>query len=93
MIDYALMNKRRPAQKAALTKATKKVRQAQLDLNLRATFDTRPVQEAREALLALIKKTIAEWNECGAWPDDWHRWQNALDDALPFGQQIDIRDL
>lgn len=27
-------------------------------------------------------KTIGQWDETGAWPDDWARWQRALDDAF-----------
>lgn len=32
-------------------------------------------------VVATTRKTIAEWNETGAWPDDWAHWQRALDDA------------
>lgn len=38
-------------------------------------------------------KAMAEWDEIGAWPDDWARWQRALDDMLPWHAQVDIRDL
>lgn len=34
-----------------------------------------------------------EWDEIGCWPDDWARWQRALDDMLPWNQQVDISDL
>lgn len=28
------------------------------------------------------RKAVAEWNAAGGyWPDDWSRWQRALDDA------------
>jgi hypothetical protein len=31
---------------------------------------------------AAVTKAVREWNECGgAWPDDWSRWQRALDDS------------
>lgn len=32
-------------------------------------------------VVATTRKTIAEWNETGAWPDDWSRWERALEDA------------
>lgn len=32
-------------------------------------------------VVATTRKTVAEWNEDGAWPDDWHRWNIALEDA------------
>jgi hypothetical protein len=46
-----------------------------------------------EKIAAVCKKAVQEWNEIGAWPDDWSRWQRALSDALPWHQQVDIRDL
>jgi hypothetical protein len=33
------------------------------------------------AVLAACRKAVQEWNAAGgAWPDDWSRWQRALDD-------------
>jgi hypothetical protein len=29
----------------------------------------------------------------GAWPDGWARWQNALDDALPWNDRVELGDL
>lgn len=46
-----------------------------------------------EKVAAVCKAAIAEWDEIGAWPDDWTRWQAALNDLLPFHQQIDLADL
>jgi hypothetical protein len=46
-----------------------------------------------ELIANVCKKAIAEWNEVGAWPDDWSVWQNALNDALPWNQSLDLRDL
>lgn len=46
-----------------------------------------------EKIAAACKKAIAEWNEIGAWPDDWNRWQIALNDALPWHGWVDIHDL
>lgn len=46
-----------------------------------------------EKVAQVVKAAIREWNEIGAWPDDWHRWQIALDDVLPWNARIDINDL
>lgn len=46
-----------------------------------------------EKIARVCKAAVAEWNEIGAWPDDWARFQRALDDALPFGQSVEIGDL
>ena len=46
-----------------------------------------------ETVAAACKKATEEWDEIGGWPDDWSHWQRTLDDALPFNQQVDIRDL
>jgi hypothetical protein len=27
------------------------------------------------------------------WPDDWSRWQRALDDVLPLDQMVSLDDL
>lgn len=72
-IDYERMNRLRPAQKAALTRAVK-------------TKDP-------EKIAAVCKKAVAEWDECGAWPDDWSNWQRALNDALPWNKHVEISDL
>lgn len=41
---------------------------------------------------ATVIKTVFEWNSGGyAWPDDWNRWQRALDDSRPWNAPyIDI---
>ena len=46
-----------------------------------------------ERIAEVCKAAVAEWNAIGAWPDDWHRWQAALNDALPWNTQIEIGDL
>jgi hypothetical protein len=46
-----------------------------------------------EKVAAVTKAAIKVWNEIGAWPDDWARWQRALDDVLPWNQRVDINDL
>lgn len=41
-------------------------------------------EEVREAaVLKEARKVVQEWKQ--AWPDDWSRWQRALDDVA-FGQ-------
>lgn len=42
-----------------------------------------------------VRQTVAIWEGGGyAWPDDWHRWQRALDDATPWPQaRLDITRL
>lgn len=49
-----------------------------------------------EKVVLACTKAVREWREApfnGAWPDDWSRWQRALDDALPFRQRIELEDL
>lgn len=46
-----------------------------------------------EKIAAACKAAVVEWDEIGAWPDDWSRWQRAMNDALPWHQHIDIADL
>lgn len=46
-----------------------------------------------EKIAAVCKKAIAEWNEIGCWPDDWAHWQVALNDALPWSQQVWLENL
>lgn len=47
-----------------------------------------------EKVIATTRKTIAEWEAAGgAWPDDWARWQRALDDVLPWREQVDMNTL
>jgi hypothetical protein len=45
-----------------------------------------------DKLVKTVQAAVNEWSQ-SMWPDDWSRWQRALDDALPFNQRIDIRDL
>ena len=46
-----------------------------------------------EKVAAVCKKAVAEWNEIGAWPDEWSRWQRALDGVLPIFDSIRLEDL
>ena len=45
---------------------------------------TRAIKKGPDAVLDAVYKTIDEWRAWGAWPDDWARWQRAIDDV--FGQ-------
>jgi hypothetical protein len=42
---------------------------------------TRAQQWGYSHVLAACRKAVQEWEEIGAWPDNWSRWQRALDDA------------
>lgn len=46
-----------------------------------------------DKIARVCKAAVAEWNEIGAWPDDWSKWQRALNDALPWFRSVDIADL
>lgn len=72
-INYALMSKQFPKQKAALTRAVN--------------------SGDRDRVVAACLKAMAEWDECGAWPDDWARWQRALDDVFPVFHSPQLEDL
>lgn len=39
------------------------------------------------------RAAVREWDEIGAWPDDWSRWQRALDDAYPFPEFTTLESL
>lgn len=36
---------------------------------------------------------VKVWDEVGAWPDDWSAFQRALDDVLPWQQQVNLDDV
>jgi hypothetical protein len=81
-IDYDAANRMFRAQKAALTRAEH--------------TGQRDSPERRRAVTLAVRKAVKEWDAPpwnGHWPDDWARWQRALDDALPWGQRVDLRDL
>ncbi len=63
-----MTNRQFSAQKAALTRA---------QTAFRRTGDAAPLRAA-------VEKAVAQWNADGPWPDDWARWQRALDDALGY---------
>jgi hypothetical protein len=64
-IKYARAQKLYPIQKAGLTRAINQWKK---------TGDPKPVVVACE-------NAIRQWNIIGAWPDGWHRWNIALQDA------------
>lgn len=48
----------------------------------------------RTKVAAVCKDAVTEWNEIGAWPDDWARWQRALDDVTgPWERPVQLEDL
>jgi hypothetical protein len=47
-----------------------------------------------EKVKAACKKAVDEWNaDFPGWPDDWARWQRALDDALGWEYNMALEDL
>lgn len=42
---------------------------------------TRAQKKGYLAVVEACRAAVKEWNEWGAWPDDWSRWQRALGDA------------
>lgn len=45
-----------------------------------------------DRVIAAARDAVRVWDEIGAWPDDWSRWQRALDDMVP-GRWINLQDL
>ena len=76
-IDYARMQRVWPKQKGALTRA------------LKITDEDERRAKVRQVCAAAVK----EWDEIGAWPDDWARFQRALDDQLHWTESIRLEDL
>lgn len=76
-IDYARMKRVFPKQKAALTRAGKLA----------------DPDERREAMILACRAAAIEWDEIGAWPDDWSLFQRALDDCFPLFQAPRLEDL
>ena len=42
---------------------------------------TRAQKRGYAEVLEACKAAVKEWEAWGAWPDNWSRWQRALDDA------------
>ncbi len=48
----------------------------------------------RERVVLACRDAVNEWNQPGCmWPDDCAQWQCALDNVLPFHQQVSLADL
>jgi hypothetical protein len=46
------------------------------------------------AVVLACRDAVAEWNRPGSmWPDDWSRWQRALDDATGSLGAVQLEDL
>lgn len=47
-----------------------------------------------KAVLRECRQAVLEWNEPGeCWPDDWNRWQLALNDAFVWPNQPQLDQL
>lgn len=80
-IDYDRMNREHPKQKAALTRAVNRWKDAIDNLDYYGRFENPAAKAAAENIARVCKAAIEAWNACGAWPDDWHTWNIALRDA------------
>ena len=47
----------------------------------------------RDRVVLTCAATVKTWDEIGCWPDDWSRWQRALDDVFPVFQAPRLEDL
>lgn len=48
----------------------------------------------RDKVVLACTKAVREWNQpARAWPDDWSRWQRALDDVFPVFHAPQLGDL
>jgi hypothetical protein len=47
----------------------------------------------RDRVLLVCAAAVAAWDDIGAWPDDWNRWQIALDDVFPLWDAPRLEDL
>jgi hypothetical protein len=89
LIDDALARQaRRPAPRPIDYERMNRVFPSQKAALTRAIKTGDPERVARAC-----KDAVTVWNECGAWPDDWARWQRALDDVLPWHTRIELEDL
>lgn len=78
-IDYARMQREHPKQKAALTRAVNAWRKSD--------------KKDNSAVVKACREAVRVWDEIGAWPDDWSRWQNALNDSEPWHSMTLLEDL
>ena len=49
---------------------------------------TRAEKKGYAFVIVACKAAVTEWNEIGAWPDNWSHWQRALDDSAFKSQLI-----
>ena len=47
----------------------------------------------RDKVILACARAVKEWDEIGAWPDNWSTWQRALDDAFPVFHAPLLEDL
>jgi hypothetical protein len=66
----------------------RRVRRGQKTALTRAVNSGQP-----ERVMAACRKAVNEWNEIGAWPDDWSNWQRALDDAVGWHATVLLESL
>lgn len=53
---------------------------------------TRAVKSGNvERVVTEVKRAVTEWERWGAWPDGWHRWNIAYQDAT--GDYRDISEV
>lgn len=45
----------------------------------------------RAAVEKECRRVLREWGN--AWPDDWSRWQRALDDVTPWSEHVTLEGL
>lgn len=49
-----------------------------------------------DKVIIACRNAVQAWGKApfnGAWPDDWSRWQRALDDVLPWHKTVLLEDL
>lgn len=55
---------------------------------------TRAVKSgSAEKVAAVCIAAVKVWDEVGAWPDDWSRFQRALNDVLGWQNHADLDDV
>lgn len=47
----------------------------------------------RDKVVLACAQAVKEWDEIGAWPDDWSHWQRTLDDFFPVFHAPLLEDL
>lgn len=80
-IDYQAANRKFRAQKSQLSRAVNQ-------------YQRGGGQEAQARVRSVVEQHVQEWDLHpfnGAWPDDWSRWQRALDDVGLY--YVSVEDL